>query len=264
MNCEELQRELSLYVDDELSPASRAVCDAHLLRCPICRHRLAQTRTLIRSLAQLSRPETPAILPSSIRDALAIESATLSAQQPVPQPHEVVLRWLRPRLMPYTVGAFTSVILFACLFAALLPYMRVLRELENNTVQGESFDGIYAVPTFDVTVPVSPALYASSRVDFSSESPSLNPRGALASLAWSRTRELTTDDEMIIVADVFSNGNAVLADVVLPPRNQRMIDDIQAAFRSSPAFVPASLDHRPQTMRVVLSIQRMDVHEQAF
>lgn len=258
MNCEELQRELSFYVDDELSPAGRAVCDAHLARCPICRHQLAQTRTLVRGLAQLSRPEAPAALSSIIHDALTIESAALSAQQPVPQTYEIVLQWLRPRLMPYTVGAFTSVILFACLFAALLPYMRVLRELENNTAQ-EEVEG-----PFDVRVPVSPALYASSRTDFSSESPSLNPKGGLASLAWSRTRELTTDDEMIIVADVFSNGSAVLADVVLPPRNRHMIDDIQAAFRSSPAFVPASLDHRPQTMRVVLSIQRMDIHEQAF
>lgn len=257
MNCEELQKELSFYVDDDLSPAARALCDTHLARCPICRHHLAQTRTLVRGLAQLSRPEAPAALPSTIRDALVIESAALSAQQPVPQTHEVVLRWLRPRLMPYTVGAFTSLVLFACLFAALLPYMRVLRELENNTAH--EVDG-----PFDVTVPVSPALYASSRTAFSSESPSLNPKGGLASLAWSRTRELTTDDEMIIVADVFSNGSAVLADVVLPPRNRRMIEDIQAAFRSSPAFVPASLDHRPQTMRVVLSIQRMDIHEQAF
>ncbi|MEJ7615690.1 MAG: hypothetical protein WKF30_01650 [Pyrinomonadaceae bacterium] len=74
---------------------------------------------------------------------------------------------------------------------------------------------------------------------------------------------MTTDDEMIIVADVFSNGSAVLADVVLPPRNLHARRH-QAAFRSSPAFVPASLDHRPQTMRVVLSIQRMDIHEQAF
>ncbi|MEJ7709552.1 MAG: hypothetical protein WKF84_06760 [Pyrinomonadaceae bacterium] len=139
--------------------------------------------------------------------------------------------------------------------------MRTLRRLEIGTANNVSSE---IGGPFDVTLPISPEFYASSRVDFSSQSPSLNPKGALASLAWSRTRELTTDDEMIIVADVFSNGSAVLADVVLPPRNHRMLDDIQAALRSSPAFVPASLDHRPQTMRVVLSIQRMDIREQAF
>ena len=69
---------------------------------------------------------------------------------------------------------------------------------------------------------------------------------------------------MVVVADVFSNGSAALADVVLPPRDRQMIDDVQRAFRSSPAFVPASLDHRPQTMRVVLAIQKMDVREQDF
>ncbi|MEJ7615691.1 MAG: zf-HC2 domain-containing protein [Pyrinomonadaceae bacterium] len=181
MNCEELQRELSLYVDDELSPASRAACNAHLIRCPACRHDLAQTRTLIRELAQMSRPEVPVELSALISNALATESAATSFQQPARPRHEIILGWLRPRLMPYTIGAFTSVILFACLFAALLPYMRVLRQLETDTAQGAPYDRSLIDGPFDVTIPISPEFYASSRVDFSSESPSLNPKGALAS-----------------------------------------------------------------------------------
>ena len=35
-------------------------------------------------------------------------------------------------------------------------------------------------------------------------------------------------------------------------------------LRKSPAFVPASLDHRPQTMRVVFVLQKMKVEEQMF
>lgn len=261
MNCEELQRELSNYVDDRLAAAARLACNEHLLRCPVCRQRLAETRRLLRNLSLLSRPEPPAGFSAAIQDALLIEAGA-RARQPLLPPHLLVFKWLQPRLMPYTVGAFTSVLLFIFLSTALVPNMRVLRELENNPQ--EAFRNLGGFGPFDVTLPVTPEVYALSREQFSSESPSLNPKGGLAALAWSRAHELTADDEMMIVADVFSNGSAALADVVVAPRNRRMLDDVQRAFRSSRAFVPASLDHRPQTMRVVLTFQRMDVRDQDF
>jgi hypothetical protein len=43
-----------------------------------------------------------------------------------------------------------------------------------------------------------------------------------------------------------------------------MLDDFQHALRQSPAFVPASFDRRPQTMRVVFVIQKVDVRERNF
>ena len=43
-----------------------------------------------------------------------------------------------------------------------------------------------------------------------------------------------------------------------------MIDELQDAFRQSPAFVPASLDRRPQTMRVVFVLQKMNVAERSY
>ncbi|HZT58743.1 MAG TPA: hypothetical protein VFA21_08985, partial [Pyrinomonadaceae bacterium] len=67
-----------------------------------------------------------------------------------------------------------------------------------------------------------------------------------------------------VVADVYGNGNASLAEVVKPPRNRHMIEDLQDAFREGPAFVPASLDRRPQTMRVVFVLQKMNVADRAY
>ncbi|MEJ7709551.1 MAG: zf-HC2 domain-containing protein [Pyrinomonadaceae bacterium] len=96
MNCDDLQRELSLYVDDQLASESRTVCNAHLARCPACREQLVETRKLIRNLNQLSRLEAPSHLSSAIRSALSIESAALSSQRPIKQTHEVVFGWLRP------------------------------------------------------------------------------------------------------------------------------------------------------------------------
>ena len=69
---------------------------------------------------------------------------------------------------------------------------------------------------------------------------------------------------MIVVADVFSNGAASLADVVQAPRDRRMLADFQLALRQSAAFVPASLDRRPGTMRVVFTVQKVDVRDQSF
>jgi hypothetical protein len=69
---------------------------------------------------------------------------------------------------------------------------------------------------------------------------------------------------MIVVADVFSNGAASLADVVQAPRDRQMLADFEVALRQSAAFVPASLDRRPDTMRVVFTVQKVDVRERSF
>ena len=69
---------------------------------------------------------------------------------------------------------------------------------------------------------------------------------------------------MIVVANVFSNGAASLADVVQPPRDKRMLDEFESALRRDAAFVPASLDRRPDTMRVVFAVQKVDVDERNF
>jgi hypothetical protein len=74
----------------------------------------------------------------------------------------------------------------------------------------------------------------------------------------------SNSDEMVVVADVYGNGSASLAGVVNPPRDSRMLDEFQAALRQDAAFVPASLDGRPTTVRVVFSLQKVDVPERNF
>ena len=69
---------------------------------------------------------------------------------------------------------------------------------------------------------------------------------------------------MVVVADVYSNGVASLADVMQAPRDRRMLEEFEKALRQDAAFVPASLDRRPDTMRVVFSVQRVDVRDRSF
>lgn len=261
MLCEETKQSLSLYIDDCVSLPVRVAIEEHLDRCPVCRSEVAEFRSLTRSLSLLSRPTPPPDLAMTITDALAIESAA-QRQAPRISFSRRAARFIEPRLMPYTVGSFASVILFFMMFAALRPHFVALREASahNNTMIM-----IRAAPGYDLTQPVNAESFAASRAPFAEESPSLNPGGALAALTRSYAHPqhgLYNDgDDMIVVANVFSNGAASLADVVQAPRDRRMLDEFETALRQDAAFVPASLDKRPDTMRVIFSVQKVDVDE---
>lgn len=265
MLCEETKQSLSLYIDDCVSLPTRVAIDEHLNRCPVCRDEVAQLRVITRRLSNLSRPVPPADLAVSITDALFIEAAA-KRQAPNPSWTYRVARFLEPRLMPYTIGSFASVIMFALMFAALRPHFVALREaaLQNSSVLVLRTPGLGP----DLTKPVSPEDFAASRAPFAEQSPSLNPGGALAALTRAYThphgQSYEDSDDMIVVADVFRDGSASLADVVQAPRDKRMLDDFESALRTDPAFVPASLDRRPDTMRVVFAVQKVDVDDRNF
>ncbi|HEX8774816.1 MAG TPA: zf-HC2 domain-containing protein [Pyrinomonadaceae bacterium] len=267
MSCEETQQALSSYLDDMLALPARALCDRHLDECPVCRAQLSEMRSLTRRLAVLSRPVPPPSLAASITDALAIEAAALRRAPRLPL-STLILLWLRPRLMPYTIGTFASLILFISLLGALRPHLVALREAEMASREAATFRVFIPRETeygFDITQPVSPEAWSRSRAPFAVHSPSLNPRGALAALTFAPSHGHAEDaDDMVVVTDVFSDGQASLADVVQAPRDRRMLEDFQDALREGPAFVPASFDRRPQTMRVVFVVQKVRVSEGGF
>jgi hypothetical protein len=267
MSCEETQQALSSYLDDAIALPGRAACDRHLAECPLCRAQLTELRSLTRRLAALPRPTPPADLQLAISDALGIEAAALRREPPVPL--GVLLgRWLRPRIMPYTIGTFASLILFISLLGALRPHLIALREAELASREVASYRVF--IPRSneggpDITEPVSPEALSRSRAPYAIESPSLNPKGALAAMTMTPARGHSGgDDDMVVVTDVFSDGQASLAGVVQAPRNKRMLEDFQVALREGPAFVPASFDRRPQTMRVVFVVQKVRVSESGF
>jgi Putative zinc-finger len=269
MSCEEIQQSLSLYVDDGLTPDARVACYRHLEVCPVCRVRLAELRSIRSGLAMLSRPAPPVDLIPSINRALVVEAAMQRARHETTV-GDVVSAWLQPVMMRYAFSSLASVIIFACVFAALRPHMIALHEaalaFDQVPVTIEPVD--FFRPGYDINKPISPESYAALRNPFNAESPSLNPGGALATLTSEPTRLRGNgregDDNMMVVADVFTNGSASLADVMQAPRDHRMLEDFEKALRKNAAFVPAALDRRPETMRVVFSIQRVDVRDRNY
>ncbi len=269
MSCDEIQESLSLYFDDTLTADARATCDRHLDVCPVCRAHLSEVRSITRSLGLLASPSVPADLISSV-NAIVLEEAYAQRRRAQSTFGDVVREWLQPRPMRYAFSSLASILLFAAVFLSLRPHMIALHEaalaFDETAIIREVPD--FLSVGYDINQPISPQNYSALRAPFNVESPSLNPSGALALAAWSQTETYNSrrhaSDDMVVVADVYSNGVASLADVMQAPRDRRMLEEFEKALRQDAAFVPASLDRRPDTMRVVFSVQRVDVRDRNF
>jgi hypothetical protein len=264
MVCKDVKQSLSAYIDDAVTLPARVALEEHLESCPVCRDQVVNLRSLTRGLAGLSVPIPSADLATTISNALMIEAAA-RRQAPRVSLAQRISRFLEPRLFPYSVGSMASLILFVSMFVALRPHFIALHEAAAQD------SGVFVIPGRpgqDITQPVTSENFAASRAPFAAQSPSLNPKGALAMLTQSYANPHPNDvqysDDMIVVADVFSNGSASLAGVVHPPRNRRMLNEFELALRQDAAFVPASMDRRPDTMRVVFTVQKVDVRERNF
>jgi Putative zinc-finger len=264
MLCDEIRELLPLYCDDGLANDERTRCDSHMEVCPVCRSQVAQLRALRLRLATMKTPAMPADMVSTIQHAVRAEAVVQRAQRRAPKSEifvDYISIWLQPRAMRYAFSSVMSILLFSLVFLALRPHMIALHEAAgalNEFAVASNEPGSY-----NIYEPITPSNYAALRKPYNTESPSLNPEGGIATLNLvngdfpaGKSR-----DEMVVVADVFSNGAASLTDVMHAPRDRRMLDDFQAALRNNAAFVPASIDRRPETMRVVFSIQRVEVRD---
>src|SRR4051812_41019056 len=164
MSCQETQATLSLYVDDQLALPTRAACDDHLRGCPVCRAELEEMRGLSRSLSALPRPVPPPGFASSINNALFIEAAARKRQPALPLGIRLY-RWLRPRVLPYTVGSLASLFLFSVMFNALRPHLQALTEAALAAREDEAYVRIIYVRVdgHEIGVPLTPEYYAAQR-----------------------------------------------------------------------------------------------------
>ena len=263
MKCHELQLNLPLYFDDCLSVDDRVSLDNHFEHCPLCRQKLADFHDLRNSLRSMARPEMPVNVLSSLRAAIANELAP-----PNMTPAFTLIddrgNWLDVWLMPCATGVFASLAVgFSLLWVIMSSDFQAGISDAAQAANSDSNSRVMLAKTFDPNaLEISPSDYAGSRLAFSGESPSINPSGALIALTKSLVRGEMEDDEVVVVADVFGNGLARIAEVVEPSRDRHAVADLRKALESDPSFapfVPADLDNRSESVRVVLKIQSVNV-----
>jgi hypothetical protein len=259
MKCENLQFNLSLYIDNILTDEEREIADGHLAQCPLCRQKLDDFRLLRASLQRISQPAMPKDLLASVKTAMRAE---LAPAAPKKQSFfsKSFREFLQMRVMPLTVGVAASVFFgFSLLWILLSNANKPAENIAGFDNSPES--SVMVASTADKTV-ITPADVASKRGLVSSESPSLNPQGALVALTNALVNGKSKEDEVVVVADVFSDGLANIEEVVEPLDDQKTVIQLEQAMRkdsSDAPFVPAFLDRRADSVRVVLKIQRVDV-----
>jgi predicted anti-sigma-YlaC factor YlaD len=73
LNCKEVRREISNYLDDDMTPRMRRLLEAHLEQCRKCAVLLDSTHNVLVLLADEHRFELPAGFSLRVRQMLARE-----------------------------------------------------------------------------------------------------------------------------------------------------------------------------------------------
>ena len=254
-----------LYADGFLAESNVTSVKGHLRVCPLCRQKHAEICEVKTSVRQMSRPQISVDLQNQLKRSVRTEVRTArTTWLPISTD---IRRWLQISVMPYGVGVLASLVLGFTFLAMMFSGNRNLGQLTAATqspyrsgpVMLTSNRNPYREPYSES---LSASDYAQTRLDISSESPSINPQGALIALTKSLVRGGMKDDEVVVVADIFGNGLAQIAEVVEPSRDRQAVNELQKALDSDPAYAPfvsSALDKRSDNMRVVLKFQSVSV-----
>lgn len=267
MKCENLQFNLSLYIDDILTDEERAAVETHLDSCPLCRQKRDDYAALRQSLRRAAAVQVPADLLGSVKNAVAVElrpeSFGFSGRNAYFS--RPFIEFLQMRVMPYAVGSAAALLFAFSMLWLLVPGAADRSNAELAQARNDSAAVLLtngASPAITDRFEISPDEVVAERISVSSESPSVNPQGALVALAKSLTGGKIKGDEVVVVADVFGNGLANIEEVVEPLDNEQTVYELEKALEKTSfdaPFVPAFLDRRADSVRVVLKIQRVDV-----
>jgi anti-sigma factor RsiW len=258
MKCENLQFNLSLYIDNILVDEERSIVDEHLAQCPLCRQKLDDFAALRQSLRRISQPALPKDLLGSVKTAMRAE-LTPAAPQKKSYFSKSFRDFLQMRVMPLTVGTAASLFFGFSLLWILLSSANRQPAVENYTARQVP---VFVPRTSAADGEITPADVVAGRGLVSSESPSLNPQGALIAMTNAFVNGNSKEDELVVVADVFSSGLAHIEEVVEPLDDVNTVYELEKAMQKNSTdapFVPAFLDRRADNVRVVLKIQRVDI-----
>ena len=263
MNCQDVQSQIALENGEE--NLVRMGIRAHLDECPLCRVGLYEHRDLKSQLKLLVRPKLSLVNDRAIRSSISHELRT----------GKVRTKWLstgfgewaQMRLMPFAAGTVATLIVGLGVLSFLFstfndPIVQQSDRTSNVYRDTKLMIAEGRAPEINGDA-IFPADYARNRLAVANDSPSLNPQGSLVSLTGSTKLDRATSDGVVVVAEVFSDGLAKIQEVVSPGGTSREIEDLEKAMDAElgdAPFVPASLDGRSNSVRVVLRFEHVDVH----
>jgi Putative zinc-finger len=263
MKCENLQFNLSLYIDNILADDEREIVDEHLAQCPLCRQKLDDFTALRQSLRQISQPVMPKDLLASVKTAMRTELAP-SVPQKISYFSTDFREFLQMRVMPLTVGTAASLIFGFSFLWILLSGANIQQKTDFSLIDSaDQSPVLVARKSNSDDVEINQVDFVAGRGLVSSESPSINPQGALAAMTKAFVNGKSKGNEVVVVADVFGNGLANIEEVVVPLDNEQAVFELEQALNKDSGdapFVPAILDRRADSMRVVFKIQRVDIN----
>jgi hypothetical protein len=263
MTCAELENTLALHAGDSSTEAS-SVLAGHLTACPLCRQKKDDYAEIRRELRQFAAPQIPAAVRADLKTALRTEIRR-SERGRINISRDFA-DWLQMRVMPYSVGVAASVVVGFSLLT--LMFSGQLRRADIGAgVRSDNSPVLLAASRQQPANPydafeLTPTDIVNSRMQFAQESPSINPQGALVALTKSLVRGEMKDEEVVVVADVFSNGLAKISEVVESPKDGRMISELEKALTNDAKFapfVPTVIEDRPESMQIILRIQNVNV-----
>ena len=265
MKCKEVILELHEMVDESLDEGLNSAVADHLHSCPVCRYELASINAVRQSLRSMRRPELKDSVLSRVRRTVESQlrpSYGFPAFQLVGEGDQ---HWLRRWLFPTSAATFATVIIATALLGLIMIPSNVPEIAINTDPNSQNGDPLFLAsldPNFGDQF-ITPQQFARSRADVSVDSPSINPAGTLVAMTNLQTRIPAKDEEVVVVAEVFGDGLARITNVVESSKDRSTMDRLQAAFRSSrvaPPFVPATLDNRSESVRVILKFQSVNVN----
>lgn len=268
MKCEDLKTELILSVDRISTDLA-----SHLAVCPVCRETQQELREMRNGLSALSKANIPVGLAFSLKEKAKAAAASARGQNSA-TPEFIPTILAAPRrswLMPTLSGAFASLIVFLFVFNILTSDSLVPRSQPDDKVAlapkkfGTSsiMLATNAPPSpATASVAVTAADLARSRSPFTADSPTINPKGGILSLADKLVTQKLGDQGVVVVANVLGNGSAEIETVIEPDENAEVIAELKKAFidttKETP-FVPSSVDERPDNMKIVMIFRTVDV-----
>jgi anti-sigma factor RsiW len=109
--CQELDPLLAPYVDGDVAPSDRASVEAHLDRCPPCRHRVEEQRT-VRAVLEARRPALRPCAPDTLHARCAAHAAGSNVRR-FGARGMLVRRWVPLSVAATIVLAVAGVFLFS-------------------------------------------------------------------------------------------------------------------------------------------------------